>query len=42
MEEHEKILIALSNRDGDTLSKSLEAHLLHKKEAIKAALEIGM
>ena len=40
MEEHERILIAISNRDEKLLSELLKAHLLNKKEAIRAALKV--
>ncbi len=37
MEEHEAILIALTERDGPRLSHILKEHLLHKRDFVKTA-----
>jgi len=38
VEEHEKILKALENRDGKALSHLLKAHLANKRETVREAL----
>ena len=41
MEEHEQILAALNNRDGEKLSILLKSHLLNKSKVIKATILDG-